>query len=284
MFNFFTPLKPIQCKNVEIDLSSLDSSFRLLQDTTTEVSHAAVEAAKVLQERLTQSENRFFNTVNNIEDLVLIKNYKGQWLYLNQFGQNLLSLTPNQYLQKTNRNMKRELKTFERVLDDECVTDQRAWQARIPIRYEVKVLISDVIRYFDVIKTPIFDENNLPKELIIIGRDITKIREQSLRQGACFQALNSASHPITIVDSRGNIVFCNDVFVDLVGCENYCQLLHVALSDIIAGINVYSDMWTNVQKNYLFVHNGINMSLNVSPVMNGQINPIFYICTFKNTF
>lgn len=308
---FKRPVAIVESKPVYTDFKTIDESFKMLKDAIAEVSVAAVNAAKSLHGQLRDTENRFYWTIDSIDDFILIKNGDGTWKVLNKFGQLILSLDNiGDYYKKSTRDIIEEfphLKVLQ-LCDD---TDEPAWKSKQTCRFQLKIPCKNEFRYVDLIKTPTFNEDGSRKELIIIGRDITELYKQSQRENACFQALNSASDAIAIIDKKSHIFFCNDQFINLFKFKQYHNIINQPLNEILPNFPVFDKMWETIQQNkswsiYCPQHllnvkcSSCNvtecpherscnktkcplyqMHVNIMPMMNGQPKPIYYICTFK---
>lgn len=281
MFNLFNKSTIPEFVQTSIDIGAIDRSFEQLRLTAAGVSIAAVEAAKVLEERLEDSEYRFFQTINSIEDLVLIKDHEGRWKTLNRYGKHIFGFTGCEYLNKTDSELIYLFPNLKKALEKYSITDEEVWKSGVAARFELKIPCESGIYYFDCVKTPTYD-NGVPKELIIVGRDVTEVHMRSKREKACFSALNSASDAIVILDHNSNIFFCNDQFLSAFQLEDYQQAVGKQLTSLI-DITDFDYVWNEVQKNrtLTFQCPKINKSINIIPMMNGQPKPIYYICTFR---
>lgn len=281
MFSLFTKSTMPEFTQSSIDVSAVDHSFELLRSTAASVSTVAVEAAKVLQEQLEDSEYRFFQTIDSIEDLVLIKDREGRWKTLNKYGKHIFHFHDYEYLNKTDLELIELYPDLKKTLEKYSANDKEVWESGVASRFEIKIPCETGICYFDIIKTPTYDEG-IPKELIIIGRDITETHMRSKREKACFNALNSVSDIIVILDSDFNIFFCNDQFVSKFQLEDYQQAVGKQLTSII-DITDFDYICNEVQNNRVmtFMYPKINQNITIVPMMNGQPKPIYYICTFR---
>ena len=272
------------------DVEKLDNSFRLLRTTTNAVTEAATEAARALEERLLETEYRFFSTIDAIDDFVIIKDGLGRWKTVNKAGQQIFNWIHGEYHDKTDLELARMYPIFTEALSLCSESDERAWRSGKSFRSQECIPYGPGgYRCFDVLKTPIFDENNKRKEMIIIGRDITEELEKQRRMKAAFVALNSVSDNIIILDYRGNVFFCNDVFLMSFGISSYESIIGKHVCDII-NIPEFDDMWEIASQNGkwdgtctgdgdLYTKDGHDIS--VTPMMNGQPYPIYYICTLR---
>ncbi len=272
------PTAPEVC-TTHIDIAKLDRSMFMLRTTTEEVSQAAVKAAKVLEERLHDAELRFHSTVDHITDLVIVKDGDGRWKTLNRIGQDVFGWHHGEFFNKTDLELSVEFPQFRDTLLVCKKTDDATWEHRKSYRTEECVPNGTSKFIFDVIKTPVFNDDGTPKELIVIGRDVTEIRERQRRTKACFQALNSASDVIAIVDHNCRIFFCNDRFIDAFNITSYNSVVGEKLDDVVGELN--PKMWSTVQKNKSWKGEFQEYQLNVFPMMNGEPKPIYHVCTFK---
>lgn len=289
--------------------SDIDKSFRLLKTAAAEVSAAAVSAAETLQEKLNASKNRFFWTIDSIEDLVLVKDGNGCWKTLNKFGQTIFNMHHGEYVGKTDLQLIEEFPSFKESLMVCLKSDTEAWDIGRASRFKEVIPRGDDIYHFDVIKTPTFHPDGTRRELIIIGRDVTEVTEKSKRERACFQALNSASDAIMIMDKNAHVYFCNDQFVTQFNLENYQEIIGLPLKQILPEFPQYNQMWESVHQNIPWSIQclpqqldrfnkpcacpvkktncdpdnclSFNIQIHVLPMMNGQVRPIYYVCTFK---
>lgn len=264
-----------------VDTVRLDESLHLLRTTTLELSEAAVSAAKALEEQLQDSEFRFLSTIDSITDIVIIKDADGRWKTLNKLGQTVFNWLHGEFYDKTDEQLGQEFPHFKDTMLLCAKTDKAAWDAKKSYRTEESVPDGVGEYVFDVVKTPRFNPDGSRKELIVIGRDVTEIREKQRRTKACFQALNSASDMIAIVDTNFRIFFCNDKFLDQLHIVDYKDVVGERLDDITPHIKEFDDMWKTVQTNQTWQGICGDYRLNVLPMMNGAPKPIYYVCTFK---
>lgn len=279
------PKKQHKKDSHQIDLKELDESLNLLSTTAMEVSEAAVSAASVLQEELHASESRFHSTIDAINDLVIVKDGEGKWKTLNHWGQCLYNWHHGEYYDKTDEQLKALYPRLRESLTKCQVTDNQAWISKKTCRTEEFIPQSNFTYTFDILKTPVFNADGSRKELIIIGRDVTAVREKQKRTKACFNALNSASDIIFIVDKHRRMFFCNDRFVDIFDFGHYDNVVGKDMIMCVPYINSYDKMWETLESNKSWsdVYNN-KFKLTIIPMMNGEPHPIYYICTMKPLF
>lgn len=115
--------------------------------------------------------------------------------------------------------------------------------------------------------------------------DATKaLEEEHSRTKACFLALNSASDGIVILDDKANIYFCNDEFLDQNNIDHYKNVLGLHVTEVLPHIPKFSTVWKNVRQNKTQTIKCPESEtvLTIVPMMNGEPQPIYYVCTFKS--
>lgn len=237
-FTFFPKSSPPPINELPMPLDDhiekVDSSFQLLRDATNQVAQAAIEASKNLEQRLIDTEYRFFSSIDAIEDFVVIKDGKGKWKIVNRAGQMLFKWIHGEYYDFTNEQLAEKYVIYTETLTKCSETDEIAWMSKKSSRSKECVPYgTEGYKWFDILKTPIFDEHGDRKELIIIGRDITEEIEKQRRMNAAFIALNAISEIIVILDFRGHIFFCNDSFVNQFNIANYDSIIGSHICDVI---------------------------------------------------
>ena len=267
---------------IENEKGRLEDSLQLLKKTTNEVSVAAVNAAIALEQQLKDTEYRFFSTIDTIDDLVIIKDGLGRWKTVNTVGQEIFGWHHNEYYNKTDAELIESYPNYKETLDFCMQSDDETWSLGRSNRFEERVQYGTTHRILDIIKTPVFNPDGSRKELIIVGRDMTKMIEKQRRTKACFHALNSASDGIVIIDSNYKIIFSNDEFNRKFHIENYESILNKKMFDVLPWLVKYNDLLEHARNN-----KSINVAteeagdIAIMPMMNGCPKPIYYICTFK---
>jgi two-component system, sporulation sensor kinase A len=132
---------------------------------------------------LLQEENLLSTLIHSLPDFVCFKDGEGRWLKVNQFGRELYELENISYKGKTDGELG-ELVPFFKDAFAYCInSDEETWKATNLTRAEESFYVpSGELKTFDVIKVPLFYDNNVRKGLVTIGRDISqqKIAEEML--------------------------------------------------------------------------------------------------------
>jgi PAS domain-containing protein len=280
-------------EELQEDLGKLLLSLKSLKHTAAQVSLESRNTSAQLRDKLHLTTFRFFSVIDSIPDVLIIKDEHGKWKTLNKSGQILHDLKFEDYYQKTDEELADILGYSELELVRSRQMDELAWEAKHYVRYTETMRIKDKLLYLDIIKTPTFFEDGRKHELIVIGRDITSVISAELKNKACYTALNSASDIIIICDKVGKITFCNDSFLTTFGFDDFNEIQDNTLSIICSGKmppGFFQDMWQTIKMNKPWSgtivnkcknNNFINCFVNVLPVMNGDPEPIYYICMMK---
>ena len=269
-------------QHIELEKDRLEGSLQLLKKTTDEVSIAAVNAAIVLEQRLRDTEHRFYSTIDTIDDLIIVKDGDGRWKTLNKVGQELFGWYHGEYYNKTDHELIALFPQMKDTLSKCILTDDAAWNLGRSNRVEEYITFGNSNKILDVIKTSVFNRDGTRKELIIVGRDMTEIIEQQRRMKTCFHAMNSASDGIVIIDSKARIVFSNDEFNRRFGINDYEKILNKKMIDVLPWLVKYDDIWQQARKNKsIKIATEEAGDILVMPMMNGLPKPIYFICTFK---
>lgn len=283
----FIKHQKISTDNLQVDLRNLTDSAKLLKKTSKTVVNDAINTTAQLKEKLRDTIYRFFAVIDAIGDLVCIKTPDGRWKTLNTFGQTFYNLTKDDYYEKTSKELGADFPRINESLLKCAETDDLVWVENKAIRNIQQFLIDDKEYFFDIIKTPSFTYAGEPKELIIIGRDVTEQIIESRKNSACLTALNSASDLIALLDKNKKIIFFNTVFLNnFPDTEN-----GIFLNEIYSSIDIQyeNDKWNQLAKGEIWnqslttiVHgNQATCEERIIPIMNGTITPIHYICLLR---
>lgn len=123
--------------------------------------------------------------IDTMPDPVSFKDGEGKWIQINKFGAELFELEGVDYRGKTDRDMAEYTDFYHDALIHCIETDEQAWKAGKVTRCEETIPKRDgTSKTFDAFKVPIFNPDGSRKGLVVIGRDITALKEteRMLRQ------------------------------------------------------------------------------------------------------
>lgn len=280
-------------ENLQFDLNKLSECINSLKNDTLNKTKNLQSNKNYVQDKTRDAVFRFFSVIDAIQDLVIIQDSEGKWKTVNEFGQKLFDLSPVQFIGRTTEELL-QLKPYYDEIFLKCASiNQIIWERKTPIRSVEFFNFKNNIIYFDIIKTPTYYSNGAPKELIIIGRDITESIKIQQRNKACIFALNSASDMIIITDGGGTITFCNESFLKTFKFNSLIEVENKTMSIINSGKmskEFFKEMWTTIKSNKIWNGNITNKcsdgtliecNTTILPVMNCEKFPIYYICTMR---
>ncbi|WP_017380595.1 ATP-binding protein [Paenisporosarcina sp. TG-14] len=116
--------------------------------------------------------------IDTMPDCVSFKDGEGKWLQINKFGAQLFELEGIDCKGKTDRDLAQYTDFYHDALIYCIQTDEDAWKAGKATRCEELVPTRDgSFKTFDSYKVPIFNDDGSRKGLVVIGRDITALKE-----------------------------------------------------------------------------------------------------------
>ncbi len=193
----------------------------------------------VLRENKYREENFIFNTLINSskEDLIIIKDGEGKWLIANNAYIELLHLQGVNYKGKTNKELALYSPFYTEYFDKWEKSDEECWAEGKGMRYETEIPTPHgESKYYDMLKSPIFNDDGTRRVLIVIGRDITEkfhAEKDLATNKKKYESLISNMQEAIVVTKNGNIEFCNNAFSKLTGYEKD-ELLNRSIITVIA--------------------------------------------------
>lgn len=119
--------------------------------------------------------------IDTMPDFISFKDGEGKCLQMNKFGVNLFGLESVNYKGKTNKELAKYTDFYHDILIYCIDTDEEAWKAGKITRCEEIIPLRDGSdKTFDTFKVPVFNKDGSRKALLIIGRDITDLKETEI--------------------------------------------------------------------------------------------------------
>ena len=116
--------------------------------------------------------------IDTMPDCISFKDGEGRWLQVNKFGAQLFEVDGIDYKGKTDTEMAQYTDFYHDALIYCVDTDEEAWKAGKVTRCEETIPLRDgSSKIFDAFKVPIFNDDGSRKGLVVIGRDITALKE-----------------------------------------------------------------------------------------------------------
>ena len=156
--------------------------------------------------------------VENIPNLLCIKDGKGRWLQASTSYLNYFNLQDIDYAGKTNLELCQYTESHFEALRIGAKQDKHAWESRRQKKTE-KVLHhrNGKLESFEFISNPAFDQQGNPLRLFITGRIVSKSEKESSEQ-SFFASIYKCRHiNIVVIDQKLQIVHINDAAAALTG-------------------------------------------------------------------
>ncbi|MEH6995836.1 histidine kinase dimerization/phospho-acceptor domain-containing protein, partial [Neobacillus drentensis] len=129
-----------------------------------------------------EQEKRLSTLINSMVDFVNFKDGEGRWIKANEFGLKLFQLEDVDYFGKKDSELAEYTDFYSNSLRYCEVSDEETWNKGVITRCEEVVPRPDgTEKIFDTIKVPLFHEDGTREGLVIIGRDITTLRQTEER-------------------------------------------------------------------------------------------------------
>jgi len=138
--------------------------------------HDLSHQAKV-EHALQDTEQRLATLLHTSPDFIAVKTPDSRWIMANNAGLRMYGLETAPWQGQTNEALAQLVPPHLADMLRRCTnTDRLAWARREPVRYidELPRVDASGVRHLDMLKTPIFDEQQRPKALMVIGRDISE--------------------------------------------------------------------------------------------------------------
>lgn len=129
-----------------------------------------------------EEERRLSTLINSMVDFVNFKDGEGRWIQANEFGLKLFQLENVDYRGKKDSELAEYTEFYSEALKTCEASDEETWNNGKITRCEEAIPLPDgTNKIFDTIKVPLFQENGSREGLVIIGRDITSLRQAEER-------------------------------------------------------------------------------------------------------
>jgi len=178
---------------------------------------------KTMEKELQESEDQLRTLINATPDIICFKDGQGRWLQANQSDLELFSLTDVDYRGKTDAELAAYTDPIYKESFITCeLTDERAWKNKGLTRTEETIpQVNGNPKTYDVIKVPIFSDDNERQGLVVLGRDITE-RKKAQRALEASQKkyesiFNNTGTSTIIIDKDTTISLVNKEFEKLSG-------------------------------------------------------------------
>lgn len=265
----------------EAVVSTSDVSQRIIKKLESKVDY--------LRREVTEREELLSDVFSTIPDFLCLKDGEGRWKLLNTYGKKLYGIEGTSYKEKTDEEIAKEYPLFADSLIGCVKTDNETWKAGKPLQFEEKSFDAFGREHiFDVVKTPVFNEDGSRKHILIHGKNVTEELENTKHIRMLLTALNKASDSITVTDHNHNIIYVNEAFCKTYG-YTHADVMDKRRNIVASGQTpkeTYDEMYKAINKAQVWSGIMINKTksgdllreiVTITPVLNGKTYPIYYI-------
>lgn len=188
----------------------------------TELRRSKEELMCLVEEKsaeLRQSEEKLRTLIDAIPDCIQFKDGEGHWLEANQSARRLFGLKDFDCHGKTDGELAAVADPVSQGALLRCrESDENAWRQQAVSRLEEAIPLPDGrVLNFDVIKKPLFSAEGGRKGLVIVGRDITELKQAEAELRITARVFDNSQEAIVIADANNAIINVNPAFSRITG-------------------------------------------------------------------
>ena len=295
-------VKPLRCTTkdgsevlVEVSINSFPSVYANPQPNMIAIVRDVTAQTCEREER--EKEHKMLAAVlNATTDLVIIKDPTGRWIRANKaacqaYGFNDVA----DYQYRTDAELADIFHEHAKGLEECVKTDALAWKGHRTSRSE-EVLVDPQgqRQYFDVLKTPVYQDAATTKEMLVVSaRNITQLKEKREQINIAYKALNASSDLIVITDRDGRIVFANKMFMIKYRFVDNCDVIGKRMSIVRSSKTSpeqHSIIWSTIKQGKQWEGQIINqdttgkevtVDTTIIPIVDANLDTPYYICVQK---
>lgn len=171
--------------------------------------------------------------ISAIPDMIYFKDPSNKFIFGNKSFFNWLGIEENQIIGKTDFELENYSQLKPLVKNDLAVLNSRQIKKEI-IKYQYK---NHPVKYLEIIKSPIINENKEINGLLCLIEDITtqKIANEALKESEerFRNIFETASEGICIIDANNKIILANKSFANMLGFPGANSLINNDIKDFI---------------------------------------------------
>lgn len=150
--------------------------------------------------------------INTSPDIIIIKDKEGRWIEANSRTLELFNI--EEYQGKTDEELGELYPHIAEYVPGFVKSDLQAWETGKQIEVKKSIFFYNSECIYEVIKVPIFDSAGNRQNLVIFGRDITKLEKSEQTYKSLFR--NDPDGVYTL-DKKGNFLDVNKVAEEISG-------------------------------------------------------------------
>ena len=172
--------------------------------------NAEIAERSRVESALRASEEQLRTLINSTPDIICFKDGNGRWLLANEAISQLFELEINELIGRKDTELA-QLSNFYHDCFHICAqTDETAWNyKKLSRAFEAIPTSKGETKIYDVIKLPLFEPDGTRKGLVVLGRDITKLKRAQEELGRLASIVESSDDAIIGTSVEGVIVSWN---------------------------------------------------------------------------
>jgi PAS domain S-box-containing protein/putative nucleotidyltransferase with HDIG domain len=144
---------------------------------------------KTYSMRIEEDEERLRTLVNALPDFVIFKDGQGHWLDVNEVGKQLFQFEDDSYRGLTDLDLAGAHPPLRELFTWCHHTDEETWQSGQPFHCQVSgFAVEGRPRMFDLVKVPIYQPTGERKGMLIVGRDVTRLKESEMELSQAYDS------------------------------------------------------------------------------------------------
>lgn len=294
-------IRPLHCTTkkgdtvlVEISINAFPSENSNGRPNIIAIVRDVTEQTQIREDR--EKERKLLAAVMDAtQDLIIIKDPDGRWIRANKAACHIYGFTREEdYLNRTDAEILEDFPELATAFEECGRTDAQAWRGHRTSRSEEVLIDQQGLRqFFDVLKTPIYEDAKTREMLVVSARNISALREKREQINVAYKALNASSDIIVITDRDGCILFANKMFLikyrfvdmrDVIG-----RRMNVVKSDKTTSAQ-HADMWSTITAgkqwegtvtNQDAMGKYLTVQSTILPIVDTNLDTPYYICVQK---
>ena len=217
-----TPYLPFPHEIITLLINSIlvISIFYLLYSYRKKHQQIETDKLKLIQEKVITNNLPLYTDsllIENFPNLLCIKDSGGRWIKASTEYLTYLDMRYVDYVGKTDAYLALHSKSNSGIFKENIEQDRKAWELKKNVQNNVSFVQKDDSIRFDILTTPIFDENNNPFRLLVTGQQ-QRQDQKRIQELALFSNIFSSSHlSFIILDVSFKITSANSAFSILFG-------------------------------------------------------------------
>ena len=179
---------------------------------------------KIKERKISEINEQLRTLIESMPDAVFMKDGEGRWNTTNSAARDLFNLTDIDWQGKTDKELAL-IQPEQTHIYEACIrSDNEAWQGA-KVKYSIEIIKDKKGKdhQYHVTKVPLFEPDGKRKGLVIIGRDVTKQKEEEVQLKLLEAAIESTSDAITITEINhqnlkdSTLIYVNDACCKMTG-------------------------------------------------------------------